>query len=107
MSEIYWTAGIGWSAVANKANAVAGTASDMSQDVGVRPGRLYQLTVVVTRTAGAATPRIGGNLGTPMSAAGTYTQRIRSGNSDRLLAFGKDAAFAGSIDTVSCREILC
>jgi hypothetical protein len=106
-----WTCGTGWApatsagALTNKANATAGTASDLSQDITSTAGKLYKLVFTVTRTAGSVTAKIGGGSGTAVNADGTYTQYITAGADDTNLTFSKDATFAGTVGTVSCKEV--
>jgi len=106
-----WTAGTGCApqasagALTTKANAIAGTASDLSQNISAGTGKLYKVIFTVVRTAGSVTAKVGGSSGTTISASGTYTQYITCGSVDTNITFSKDATFAGSVDTVSVQQV--
>jgi len=101
-----WTAGAGWGpqavagALTGKAVKVAGTASDLEQDISAKATWRYYLSYTATRTAGTVTPQIGGVDGTAISASGTYSDEIRATGTGNL-KFQADAAFAGTIDAVT------
>jgi len=102
-----WTVGNEWapeaavSALTNKANKVATTATDLEQDIGAVAGEEIALTFTVSsRTAGSVTPQIGGADGTARSTNAAFTETIFT-IADGNLIFQADATFDGSIDTVS------
>ena len=89
----------------NKANAVAGTASNLEQDVSAVAGGAYVLVFTVTnRTAGSVTPQIGGVDGTARSSDATFTEEILATGTGNL-KFQKDTTFDGSIDTVTITSL--
>jgi len=103
-----WTKGTGWTITAPAATKTAGTASVLSQSVSVVAGRCYQLSYTITRTAGALTPRLTGGTtvsATARSAGGTYTEIIQANTGNVALEFSADASFAGSVSSVTFREV--
>ena len=105
-----WTTGTGWSIAAGVATKTAGTASLLSQLIGLGVGAdlyvgaTYQLTYTITRSAGSITPQFTGGTtvsGTTRSASGTYTETITAVTGNLNLAFSADAAFAGTVDNVT------
>lgn len=100
-----WTLGTGWTYGSNKVTKTAGTPSDLEQDVTVTAGNRYLTTYILTRTAGTMTPRLGGVDGTARSVAGYYSEEIVATTTGNL-KFQGDASFAGTVDGVTCREVL-
>lgn len=105
-----WTTGTGWSIAAGVATKTAGTASLLSQLIGLGVGAdlyvgaTYQLTYTITRSAGSITPQFTGGTtvsGTTRSAAGTYTETLTAVTGNVNLAFSADSAFAGTVDNVT------
>ena len=105
-----WTAGTGWApqatagALTGKAVKVAGTASDLEQDVSAVATNVYRVVHTATRTAGSETAEVGGTDGAARSTAATFTDNIRAATTGNL-KIGADASFAGTIDAVSCKQI--
>jgi hypothetical protein len=112
-TDANWTKGGGataWTidaADSNKAEKGAGDAGDLASaaTVATIAGDTYQVSFVATRTAGTLTPKIGAVSGIAVSAAGTYTQYIKAAASNATLTFSADAAFAGSLDTVTVKSV--
>lgn len=102
-TDTAWTKGTGWTIGSSVASGAAGTQSDLSQNLsGAIPGQRYALTVTVTRSAGSLQVRVDGqDVGDPIAAAGTYRREFLAAGATPALAFRKDAAFAGTVDTVS------
>jgi hypothetical protein len=102
-----WTAETGWSigsGVATK--VVSGANANLFQDIGIVAGRTYRVTYTLTYSAGGFQMIIGGTASTVKLASGTYTDYIVAGSSNlRVSAFG-NAAFAGTIDNISVKEVL-
>lgn len=100
-----WSKGTGWTISGGKANKAAGTGSGLTQVGILTAGLYYELTYTVSNySAGTLTPRFG-NPATvqPVSANGTYTVKGIAAAPD--FAFIADAAFAGSVDDVSVKQI--
>jgi len=106
-----WTAGIGWApqatagSLTGKAQKVAGTASDLEQDVSAVAVDVYRVVHTATRTAGSETAEVGGTGGAARSTADTFTDNIRAATTGNL-KIGADASFAGTVDTFSCKRII-
>ena len=114
LTFLNWTEGTGWVPEVNllsgtltgKANKIAGTASNLEQDVSAVAGNVYRVVHTATRTAGSETPKVGGASGAARSSAATFTDNIGSATTTGNLQFSGDATFAGTVDTVSCKEIV-
>jgi len=115
-TDTAWAKGTGWTISGGAANAAAGTASQLSQNLSalLAGGKTYRITFTVTRTAG--TVKLQANAGspspalidmgaasTPITQSGTYSRTFRAPANLVDIAFSKDAAFAGSIDNVSIK----
>lgn len=108
-----WALGTGWSYASNAVTAVAGSASNLSQNVeGVlEGGRYYKIQFTVTRTAGTLKLRMNagdpaavidiGTASSPITKAGTYERIFLCPADAKDIVFEKDNTFAGSVDTVS------
>lgn len=107
-----WGAGTGWSLSGGVATKSAGTGAYL-QLLGFTPtpGKTYQITTVVaTRTAGAMQVTLGGVDGGGRAAAGTYVEYTTAATEDFIttsgLAIYGNSAFAGSVSSISVREVL-
>lgn len=103
-----FTLGTGWSRSGATLVKVAGTASVASWSASLTAGKLYQLSYTMTRTADTLTPRFTGGTTvstTARSASGTYTEIIAAVAGNTTLEFSASATFAGSIKSVSLREV--
>lgn len=103
-SDTGWTKGTDWTIASNKATKVAGTASDLEQDVSVVAGKQYYVFAYYTRTAGTITPQLGGTDGTTYSASAIKGEVIRATTTGNL-KYQASADFAGSIRHSGCYEI--
>ena len=108
-----WTQGVGWhggvdgaGALTWKAQKIAGTASDLEQDVSAVATNVYRVAHTATRTAGSETPKVGGASGAAHSSADTFTDNIGPATTTGNLQISANATFAGTIDTVSCKQII-
>jgi len=100
-----WTLGTGWAISGGVATKTPGSATDIEQTLPTDSGVAYRVTFTVTSVSGGSVRVVlkGGGpdvLGTPRSAAGTYTEILIS-NGNTTLALRADASFAGAIDNVS------
>jgi hypothetical protein len=112
-----WATGTGWSIAAGVATAVAGSGSNLSQDISAwaEGGRTYILTFDLTRTAGSLTVNINagdpaasttvGDASSAISLSGSYSRIFRMPATPSDILFTKDAAFAGTIDNVSVKIV--
>lgn len=95
-----WTAGVGWTVAAGVATAAGAISTDLSTTtIQTIPGARYSVTFTMTRSAGSATPTLGGTAGTARSAAGTYTETIVAG-STQAFKFAT-SGFTGTVDVLS------
>jgi len=107
-----WTLGTGWSISGGIATKVAGTGAYLYlTGFFAVPGKTYQITTVVaSRTAGAMQVTVGGVDGAGRSAAGTYVEYTTAATEDFIttsgLAIYGNSAFAGSVSSISVREVL-
>lgn len=105
-TDTVWTKGTGWTIAAGVASfAATGSASNLSQDIGLVAGKVYQITFTVTVSAGGIAVYAGlagGNQ--PAFATGTYTARLRAAGT-ALIYVQANATFTGSVDDISCRAI--
>jgi hypothetical protein len=105
-----WTAGTGWSIGAGVATATAGTASSLYRTLALEPGKTYEISVTITRTAGSLDVGWGGVLlpeFPTVSHSGTFARvfKATAPASSALLVFAKDATFAGTIDNISVKLV--
>jgi hypothetical protein len=97
-----WTKGTGWTISSGAAQAVAGSASDLSQTIALKVGQEYVLTADVTRSAGSVQFKLDStNLGSAVSATGTLEVTFISTSASMSLKASKDSSFAGSVDNIS------
>ncbi len=106
-----WTEGTEWAPEASagvltgKAQKIAGTGSDLVQDVSAAIGGCYQNIFTTTRSAGSITPDVGGTNGSAVSSSTITTTYINCGATDSNLRFEADSSFAGIVDVVSCKPV--
>lgn len=74
-------------------------ASTVTQSGILWPGATNTFVYTITRNAGTLTPLCGATSGTARNSANTYTEQIVCSGSD--LGFEADAAFIGTLDTVT------
>ena len=99
-----WTYGTGWTydGGADEADHNSDGTASLSQTIaGITPTYDYKVTFTLkNKTAGTVTPKIGGTLGTPRDANGTYIEYITATTTGGL-EFVPSNNFRGSIDDVS------
>ncbi|MEZ0260537.1 MAG: cadherin-like domain-containing protein, partial [Alphaproteobacteria bacterium] len=101
-----WTTGTGWSIGGGVATKVAGTASNLTEsDTTLVPGRTYQVTYTITRTAGTINVDIGGTNGAARVLSGTYTEYITAGTGTTI-GFEATNTFAGTVDNFIVKRVL-
>jgi len=100
-----WTKGTGWTIAAGVASFTAtGSTSNLSQDIGLVVGKVYQITLTVTLSAGGIAVYAGaGSSPYLIFSAGTFTARIRAVASALFIQAG--LTFTGTVDNISCRAI--
>jgi hypothetical protein len=102
-----WTAGAGWSIAAGIATATAGAGSDLSTTITMATATWFVLEFDYTRTAGTLQPYIGSTaLGSSLSSASGHVVQVFYTNASSTLKFTKDAAFAGTVDNVSVKQLI-
>lgn len=103
-ADTNWTKAT-WTIAAGVADIAAGATDTMSQIIAITGGVNYSVTFTVTAfTGGTVTPRVGGKLGTARGSAATFTEVIKAGGSDNLIAFVAAGATL-SIDNVSVTRL--
>ena len=106
-----WDKGTGWSIGAGVATKVAGTASNLGQVVTpITAGRAYRVTFDLTVTAGSVDFLFTGGTTTFAATNLTTTQTVSvtatALGANNYFVFVANAAFAGTVDNVSVREVL-
>jgi len=107
-TDTNWTKGTGWTIGSGVATKVAGVAGAATQPITVTAGNCYLATYTITRTAGTITPFFSGGVsgaGVGRSASGTYSNVIVAGTGNTTLELYADAAFAGTIDNVTIKQV--
>ena len=105
-----WDKEAGWT-ISGDAAHDTGTARLM-QNISVTNGKTYKVTYeIIAHTSGSIFVQLGGATGgtvaTARSSIGTFTETIVAGPSTARIQFDSvGAAFIGSIDNVSVREVL-
>ena len=104
-TDTVWVKEAGWSISGGAANKTSGVAGSIYQVAATLvQGSTYLVTFTVSNvTSGAVYPQSKGTLGNPITANGTYTQRLiaGSGSTARAIEFYANGTFAGSIDNIS------
>lgn len=109
-SSANWTFGSGWTVGGGQAVKTAGTATNIRQAISVTEGRLYRIVIQSTLTAGVITPWFMNNLsqaivaGAPVTS-GFSVQYLTAPAGATQIGFLNDAAFAGTIRSISVKEI--
>ncbi len=95
-----WSAGTGWTIASGKATHAGGTASNLSQTIGLTADRYFRIAyTVLDRTAGNVRPRLGAATdGAAVSANGQFSSRLQASAGAGQLAFVASADFSGSVD---------
>lgn len=101
-----WTTETGWSIGSGIATKIASAANaNLTQTVAIVAGRPYRVTYTLTHTAGGFQIILGGAASSVKLASGSYTDIIVAGSSNQLVSAFGNAAFAGTIDNISVREM--
>lgn len=100
-ADASWTKGTGWTIAAGVANHAAGTASNLTQNVGA-VGSWYRVVwTLATWVAQNFAARFGASNGNAFAAAASYTHSGRNTSSALLGISAINAGSDGSIDNVS------
>lgn len=106
-----WTKGTGWTISGGAAVKSAGSAADLTQNITLTAGKVYLVFFNVTRSAGTltvaitgGTTPIGGHL-TSRNTSGSYVDTFIAQTGNTTLAFQADSSFAGSVFSVSVKEV--
>jgi hypothetical protein len=112
-TDTIWTKGTGWTISGGVATKTAGTASNLYQPIfatdAAAKNKITVITFDTTVTAGSFTLSSGGyNVSPTVTASGSYSFRITASepSSDRNFYVLASAAFAGTIDNVSVKELM-
>lgn len=108
MQDENYTKGTGYTIVAGRAVAVAGTASLLDRAIELTAGRTYSVVFNIIRTAGTVTAQFTGGTtfaGSARNVTGSYVEQFVA-NTNTTLTFSKDATFAGTIFNITVREVL-
>jgi len=106
-----WTdSGASWSCSGGAALHTPGTASSLSQNVTVASGTTYEVSVVMSRTAGSCSIAIGSvsviSAGASASFASSANRTVvAAGSGSVTLAITPTVDFAGMIDSISVRPV--
>ena len=106
-SDTAWTKGTGWAISGGVAsNNAPGGPSNLTQNLGLVAGRLYAITFTLSVSAGnlAAYAGFSGTSSGPLAVNGTYTRYLTAGG-DAQVYLQASAAFVGSVDNVSVKEV--
>jgi hypothetical protein len=106
-ADLNWTKGAGWTIGSGVATKAPGSASNLTQNMSLAQNKFYRINLDVVRNAGSLTIAIGNtNALAGISATDSYTFHIGTGSaSDGILYLMADAAFDGTIDNVTVKEI--
>ena len=110
-TDTVWTKGTGWTIAAGVASFTAtGSAAGLSQPIAFVAGRVYTVTVTLTRVAGSIQlMRFEGGTAvgtTTVSASGTYTQYLTAVTGNVTFVINAGSTFTGTVDNVSLKSIL-
>ncbi len=106
-TDTAWTKGTGWTIGSGVASKSAGTAAALSQNMGLVQYKTYLITFNIVCNAGSITIRLGDTIPNLVfvSVTGSYTYRFQCPGATGVAYFSGDAAFTGSIDNISFKEI--
>jgi hypothetical protein len=109
-TDTIWTKGTGWSIAAGKASKTAGTAAQCAQSVSLVAGKSYVVRLTVLDfAAGGINIRLAGGTTVPGAvrvANGTYSETLVAAVGNVSFQINGNATFAGSADSVSCKELV-
>jgi hypothetical protein len=104
-----WGLGTNWSISGGSLNAAASTSTAFQQNTGIVTNKTYKVTYTISNyVSGSVRIEIGSanvSVGIIRSANGTYTEYITALGDDEVY-FDGIAAFTGSIDNVSVKEVI-
>jgi hypothetical protein len=101
-----WVKGTGWSISAGEAHA-SGATDRIRQFSIITNNTLYKVAFEITSyTSGTCRPVCGNGFRAPESAVGSYVHYISSTEVNNHFDFYGVALFTGSIDNVSCKQVL-
>ncbi len=104
-SSAPWSYGTGWSWTGSAAAGTGPSAGDLSQAIVLTGAAWNILEFDLTRTAGTLQPKLGTTaLGGALSASAHIKQVFFTGTGNLILS--KDAAFSGSVDNVSVKQLI-
>jgi hypothetical protein len=106
-SDTVWSKGAGWTIGGGKATKAAGTGSALAESIAVTANSFYEVSyTVIDFSAGAVNVSVGGGTSSANATAnGTYTYILFCGAGSATVSVFASAAFVGSVDNVSVREI--
>jgi hypothetical protein len=98
-----WTAGANWSVVGGKASCTAGAGTLAQTVTTFVNGCNYQVSFIITKTAGSSIDVTGGNTTVAGLTAGTWTF-LWHAHSTGALTFTPQADFVGTVDVVVSQQ---
>ena len=101
-SDTVWIKGAGWTIASGVATATTAS-SALEQNITAVNGEIYELTYVLTVTAGSVIPQIGGVNGTSRTASGTYKESIKATGTGNLKFTG--TGLSGTVDNVNVKKV--
>ncbi len=104
-SSLGWTLGSGWQISGGAATASIGASSDLSTTITMNPAAYFLLDFDMTASAGTLTVSVGSTeIVSARSTSGNVKQAFFTGTG--ALKFSKSAAFAGTVDNVSVKQLI-
>jgi hypothetical protein len=101
-----WAKGTGWAISGGTASKTAGTGSSIvSTTLSGTIGKSYLLTFDLTLSAGVINSTLGASVTPVYDSSGSYAEILKPTTTGAFYFYGS-AAFAGSIDNVSVKEII-
>ncbi len=103
-----WTLGTGWTISGGRAGKTAGTLGAISLPISLTAEKIYLVQFNCTITAGSLNARFnGGSIvnGLTRTQNGSYAGLLRAVTGNNAIEMFGNAAFAGTVDNVSVREV--
>ena len=105
-SDSDWAKGTGWAISGGTASKTAGTGSSIvSTTLNGTIGKSYLLTFDLTLSAGVINSTLGADVTPVYNSSGSYAEILKPTTTGAFQFYGS-AAFAGSIDNVSVKEVI-